>query len=152
MRVAGIDPSLSRTGLWLPTGARSIEARRIPKGDLNARAGRLVHIVSQVLAAVTRTDVDLVVLEGYSLGGQRGYAAAYSCELGGTLRAELAAARFHLAEVPPSTLKKYATGSGKADKQAMVAAARTLGAEVANDDEADAFFLALWGIEHRWPP
>lgn len=48
--------------------------------------------------------------------------------------------------VPVGTIKKFATGKGNADKQAMVAAMRKLGYEPADDNEADALALLLWTI------
>lgn len=44
--------------------------------------------------------------------------------------------------VPVGTLKKFATGSGKATKKDMICAAVRKGAKPANDNEADAFWLA----------
>jgi Holliday junction resolvasome RuvABC endonuclease subunit len=46
--------------------------------------------------------------------------------------------------VPVGTVKKYATGRGNADKAAMVAAARAKwpNADIANDNEADARWIA----------
>lgn len=44
--------------------------------------------------------------------------------------------------VPVGTIKKFATGKGNADKDAMIAAARALGFAPADDNEADAIHLA----------
>ena len=49
--------------------------------------------------------------------------------------------------VPVGTIKKYATGRGNADKQAMIAAARARGFSPADDNEADAIAILLWAIE-----
>src|SRR5690606_30264137 len=49
--------------------------------------------------------------------------------------------------VPVGTIKRHATGKGKAPKEAMVAAARTRGFNPADDNEADAIALLLWAIE-----
>jgi Holliday junction resolvasome RuvABC endonuclease subunit len=48
--------------------------------------------------------------------------------------------------VAASTLKKYATGNGRADKPAMYAAAKARGLDknVASDDEVD----ALWVLDY----
>ena len=51
--------------------------------------------------------------------------------------------------VPVGTIKKYATGRGNADKQAMIAAARAWGFSPADDNEADAIAILLWAIETR---
>jgi hypothetical protein len=49
--------------------------------------------------------------------------------------------------VPVGTIKKYATGRGNADKQAMIAAARSHGFSPVDDNEADAIAILLWAIE-----
>jgi len=57
--------------------------------------------------------------------------------------------------VPLATLKVYATGKGNANKEAMRAAAeRRLsgvfhGLSEADDNEIDAVWLGLWGLENR---
>ena len=49
--------------------------------------------------------------------------------------------------VPVGTIKRYATGKGNADKQAVIAAVRARGFEPADDNEADAIAILLWAIE-----
>ena len=46
-----------------------------------------------------------------------------------------------------STIKKFATGSGTADKDSMMLAAELAGASPKNDHEADAFFVAKMAEE-----
>ncbi|HEY5793427.1 MAG TPA: hypothetical protein VIU82_00305 [Bosea sp. (in: a-proteobacteria)] len=46
------------------------------------------------------------------------------------------------AAVPVQAIKKFATGKGNANKEAMMAAVRDLGFEVVDDNHADA--IALW--------
>ncbi|UNP29271.1 crossover junction endodeoxyribonuclease RuvC [Lysobacter gummosus] len=48
--------------------------------------------------------------------------------------------------VPVGTIKKFATGKGNADKAAMIEAAKRLGHEPADDNEADALALLHWAI------
>lgn len=54
-------------------------------------------------------------------------------------------------EVYPVTVKKALTGSGKADKDQMVQAARAYSLNPANADEADAFGLWLHAVRMRFP-
>ena len=51
--------------------------------------------------------------------------------------------------VPVGTIKRFATGKGNADKQAVIAAIRERGFEPADDNEADAIAILLWAIETR---
>jgi Holliday junction resolvasome RuvABC endonuclease subunit len=67
----------------------------------------------------------------------------------GVARLVLARHKIPWAYVPVPTLKKYATGSGSADKHAMINACRDVGVEPKDDNEADAAWLRLAGI-HRY--
>ncbi len=51
--------------------------------------------------------------------------------------------------VPVGTIKKFATGKGNANKEAMLAAARARWPEVdiKDDNQADALFLWAWAVE-----
>ena len=51
--------------------------------------------------------------------------------------------------VPVGTIKRFATGKGNADKQAMIAAVRERGFEPADDNEADAIAILLWALETK---
>lgn len=49
--------------------------------------------------------------------------------------------------VPVGTIKRFATGKGNANKDAMMAAARARGFSPVDDNEADAIAILLWAIE-----
>ena len=49
--------------------------------------------------------------------------------------------------VHSATLKKFATGNGRADKAAMVEAARPFTDHALGDDEADAIHVARWAAQ-----
>ena len=49
--------------------------------------------------------------------------------------------------VPVGTIKRFATGKGNADKQAIIAAVRERGFEPADDNEADAIAILLWALD-----
>ena len=52
--------------------------------------------------------------------------------------------------VPSTTLKKWATGSGHANKVAMILAAKNyLGRNPEDDNEADALALLDWAMSQR---
>jgi len=48
--------------------------------------------------------------------------------------------------VPVGTIKRFVTGKGNADKQAVMAAVRQRGFSPADDNEADALAILLWAI------
>ncbi|WP_259400481.1 crossover junction endodeoxyribonuclease RuvC [Roseovarius sp. SCSIO 43702] len=51
--------------------------------------------------------------------------------------------------VPVGTIKRFATGKGNANKDAMIAATRDRGFNPVDDNEADAIAILLWAIETR---
>ena len=50
--------------------------------------------------------------------------------------------------VPVGTIKKYATGKGNANKEAMIEAAKRWGHAPTDDNEADALALLHWSMAH----
>ncbi|MGZ5141343.1 MAG: hypothetical protein ACXWCX_26380 [Burkholderiales bacterium] len=51
--------------------------------------------------------------------------------------------------VPVGTIKRFITGKGNADKQAVIEAVRARGFRPADDNETDAIAILLWAIETR---
>ncbi|MFH1157621.1 MAG: hypothetical protein V1721_01860 [Pseudomonadota bacterium] len=51
--------------------------------------------------------------------------------------------------VPVATIKKFATGKGNADKQAVIAAIKSKGFHPQDDNEADALALLLWANSQK---
>lgn len=49
--------------------------------------------------------------------------------------------------VPVGTIKRYVTGKGNANKQAVTVAVRALGYRPEDDNEADAIALLHWAID-----
>ena len=79
----------------------------------------------------------------------RGVAAAHA--YGGFLAhltAWAEANRIPYAGVPVGTIKRHVTGKGNADKDAVIAAVRTLGFEPKDDNEADALALLDWALRN----
>lgn len=167
--VGGLDPSTAATGVAWPDGSFStIVPPNLPKGSPPLeRARRLDQIERGFVQEGRRhpwpiVDGTLWVVEAYSLGGARGYAAAYVAEIGGVLRLRaLELGADWLLEVPPSRLKKYATGDGSKNtgKPEMIAAALAQQGRLLdltrypnNGDEADAYWLRRLGIDLVIPP
>ncbi len=137
----GIDASLEGTGLCLVSSAGLVlrSATVLPRGLRDM--ARLAMIKAATLAFVDGGDVAFVAIEGYAYGAVN---QAFSLgEIGGVLRL-LVHEEYDLSrvDVPPASLKKWATGSSAADKDAMVAAAVAEGARPGDHNQADAYFLA----------
>lgn len=107
--------------------------------------------IREHLAVDYCATADLVVIEGYSFGSGRagGTTHAHALgELGGAVRLELWDRGIPYVDVPPASLKKYATGRGNANKeQVLVAAVRRLDYQGADPNEADALWLREMGCD-----
>lgn len=137
--VVGLDLSLTATGYANDAGTGTLTAA--PKKGC-ARLALLRDLVS-----LECRDADLVVVEGYAFAARNSHAHALG-ELGGVIRLALHEAGVPFVDVPPASLKKYATGKGNANKGEMLAAAiRRLGYEGASDNEADAMWLRAMGLD-----
>lgn len=141
MRIMGLDLSITRTGVGLPD--QTTCAWVPPKGVIGD--DRLEYFADCVGYAVRSDRVDLVVIEG--LGGvYKGEAIRTMPMMHGAVRLELKRNRVPYMLLSPSSLKKFATGNGGADKTAMaLAALKRLGREYGTDDECDADWLRIAG-------
>jgi len=142
--IAGLDPSTARIGYADPAGALfSITAKAGPSD----RARRLDELDRELERTVrTRPPLpNLVVLEGAAQHSPGPLGMIRQAEVRGVLLRRLFVLGVPFVELSPSNVKRFATGNGNADKDAMLEAARAQGATVANDDEADAFHLRRFG-------
>lgn len=133
MNVIAFDLSLTCCG-WASTDGHSGTFK--PKGK---GARRLDDAACEVMAVADMHD--LVLIEGYAFGA-RGRAVFSIGELGGVVRLELFRGCLPVVDIPPSNLKKFATGKGNASKDlVLVEAVKRLGYEGASNDEADALWM-----------
>lgn len=134
MKILALDLSLTRTGVARCDGVRVL----VPPKDLRGME-RLLYLEEAILERAA--DAELVVLEGYSFGS-RGRAVVDIGELGGVIRLALYRRGIRFVDVPPATLKRYATGKGNASKEEVLAAAiRRLGYAGHDHNESDAMWL-----------
>lgn len=146
MNVIGLDLSLTATGV--ATAQESFAIRCSERG-----MPRLHSVRNRIIGTVTLNRPDLVVIEGYSMGTARQSSHAHGLgELGGVVRLWLWEAGVPYVDVPPACLKKYATGAGNARKEAVLIAAVRRGAEVRDNNEADAWWLRAMGMDALGSP
>lgn len=139
-RIVGLDLSLTRTGIALPDGSAHV-VRPKTRG-----CERMAEIRAAVVEAACRVSgrwpADLVAIEGFAFGA-RGRAVFDIGGIGWVVRLALHEAGVRYVEVPPAVVKRYATGRGNADKQAMqMAAVKRLGYD--DDKPDDNVIDALW--------
>lgn len=149
-RVAGLDISLTGTGIATLGGTSRVPTTGRRRDTIVQRNARMAHITDAVLTAVG--IVDLACVEGpshHSVGGS-------VWDRGGLwwrIVAALCARDIPVAIVPPTSRAKYATGNGAARKTAVLEAARhRYGAIVDTDDEADALVLRAMGLDWLGQP
>ena len=140
MAYLGIDQSLTATGLCLLNdGGYLLRLETVDPGKVRG-AARLSLIKQRLLSFLSREPVKGAAYEGYAYDAvgrvfQLG-------EVGGVVQLTLHEGGVPAVSVAPVALKKFATGSPKADKDVMIAAAKRAEIAAADDNQADAFFLA----------
>lgn len=137
-KVLGLDVALNKTGV--ASGSGELWTSQGGSGD-----GRLVRLYEDVQAEVWRTD--LAVVEDLPM---RAHSAGLLGQAHGVVRMALYEAGVPYVLVVPSTLKKYATGSGNANKEAMLAAVpiehADRFADLTDDNQVDAYWLREIGV------
>ena len=144
-RVCGLDVSLTCTGWAAPDGSYGVLRPRVHDGKWRELRGaeRLSWLRDEVLALEHEHRVELFAIEGFAFGVK----SSRSHEIGGAgwiVRVALWDAGIPWIDVPPSSLKKYATSNGSAKKPDMQAAAyKRLGyqPDKPDDNEIDALWL-----------
>ena len=150
MRILAIDPG-TRTGwAWLDTDGGGPEhgtvAFALERGE--SAGMRFLKFRAWLHGAMAEGKPDLVI---YERAHHRGGAATEVC-VGMTTRIQEEAERMgaEYVAVHTASLKKHATGSGRAGKAEMISAARERwGVEPIDDNEADALCLLAFAVE-KW--
>lgn len=146
-RVVGLDLSLTATGVSDGEKCWLIRSKGTKTATLDDRRKRLTRLADEVDESCF--GVDLVVVEGPSFGqarqgGQHDRAGLW------WLVIHLVGSGRDVVEVPPASLKTYATGKGNASKDEVLAAVvrRYPDVDVADNNTADALVLAAMGLRH----
>ncbi|UXA06565.1 hypothetical protein KXD96_28285 (plasmid) [Mycobacterium sp. SMC-2] len=170
MIVAGIDPSLTSTGIAVLCDGHPSRLHSLGHGTPNGKTygHRSDRIVSQCRAVIAWLDdnlqgplgilplskrVDLAVIEGPSYGSNMPSnhdRAGLWWGLYSTLRAR----GIPIAVVAPKTRALWATGNGNADKRAVLTTVRAWWPRtpIADHDQADALVLAAIGAFRAGDP
>lgn len=150
--VMGLDLSVTGTG-WAYIGSNHMDSGRfrIPTAiskSVNSHVERLQWLSVQLAAQIDRVNPALVVMEDYSYGS-KGRGVYTVAEWGGIVRLMLLNKRMRSIGVPPLCLKQFACPSLKANavkKNHVIDAVNgRWGRAITDDNEADAFVLAVMG-------
>lgn len=138
----GLDLSYTRTGWAVPELGLVGSLKSKPSDEKSDIQRAYEDIAGPLLDLLdTYSQISHIVVEGTVL---RSFSASRSGILHGVVRGAIWSSH-ELPEivVAPTSLKKRATGTGRATKQQMVEAANNNGYTGKNHDEADAWMLAI---------
>ena len=140
MHLLGVDPSVSATGLVLLStdeGWISTKVLHFPEHKGIVRLQLLAESFGSFLDSYTP---DMAVIEGYVRGS---FSVITNVEIGVLLRMELHRRNIPWYVCPPTVLKKFVTGKGRAEKKEMAVAVKDRWQFVSpSDDVVDAYGLA----------
>jgi len=145
MRIVGIDPSLTNTGLCIisPDNTETISIPSSHKLDVYRRQRKIVSAIKEYL----RRD-DIVTIEDFGISARFSPSGRFCerIELCGMIKLITpAVTRLPWLSVSPTMLKSFIYGKANAHKTDILKAVQTdWQVQVANDDEADAFGLARY--------
>jgi Holliday junction resolvasome RuvABC endonuclease subunit len=103
---------------------------------------RLERLRERIYEAFRQWGFERLAFEDASFGSPNPNVQAMHNELRGVVKLVAAELGVEVVLFKPTTIKKFATGSGRADKGQMIRAAKTiLGIAVTDDNVADALFI-----------
>jgi Holliday junction resolvasome RuvABC endonuclease subunit len=141
LSIIGVDQALTDTGVCLITlfpNSTTIDYFNIKPKKLKGTE-RLIYIRDKLRQIIMAHNTKIVMLEGYSYESKN--AAQSLGELGGTIKVMTGDMGITSFVVPPKLLKKFATGTGSASKEAMMKKY-----DLDDDNLADARALAEIGV------
>lgn len=152
-RVIGIDLSLTATGISDGTRTWLVKSKGAKTATLLERYHRLGRIHGTLLDGLPQQPA-LAVVEGPSFGQQRQGGQHDRAGLWWYIVSSLLDLGVSVAEIPPASLKTYATGKGNGSKDEVLAAVvrRYPDVEVTDNNTADALVLAAMGLRHLGHP
>ena len=151
MRIIGIDPSLTATGIALidtdhPDRTYTTTAKSKPNGTSPFDRLHRFDTAANAILETLGGHIDLAVIEAPSYGSQGAGTWDRAGLWWNTIRI-LKRLDIATIEVPPAVRCKYATGRGNADKDVVMlsAARRYPHAPIEDNNQADAVILAAIG-------
>lgn len=145
IKVIGIDPSMTATGLCAWDGTTSTVRTKAKQRDNRLRVIR--HAVAQTAYVFGEGSVDLAVVEEPLKHGPGSIAVAALHMVQGIVRVALMDAGVPYAVVIPAHVKAYA-GWARNDKEAMARAAyETDGSVFGDDNQCDAWWLRQMAMD-----
>jgi crossover junction endodeoxyribonuclease RuvC len=148
----GLDLSLTGTGVIILEDGKIIKRHLIkskPVGDLPLNEVRRIRkIVEEIEMIVSENEIQIAVIEGLAFMVRNATALVQLSALNYMVRGMLDDYHISFVIVAPTSLKKFATGSGASKKDVMlIEVYKRWGVSILDDNENDAFCLAKVGEE-----
>ena len=154
IRHIGLDVSITSTGFCVIDSSFNI----LNLGNVTSKPGlhdtmRFNTIWDELSDKVAFDhETDTVMIEAYAMQSRRGNILVRLAELTGMIKSRLVRdCKFHVNQTlkcSPSTLKKYALGSGKAEKSMILKTIyKKWNVDIDQDDIGDAYVLSRIGCE-----
>jgi crossover junction endodeoxyribonuclease RuvC len=138
-RYVGIDPS-SKTGLAIIDNQGNVINTQDVTTKVKVDPQRFSDIAEKIMDELEPNDI--ITIEGFSYGS-KGKGVSFQYGLGWIIRHMLIERGYEYTEVPPTSVKKFATGKGNTKKDEMVLPIyKKWGFEHSSDNVRDAFVLA----------
>lgn len=137
MKILSLDIA-TKTG-WKTETASGVWDLRPNRGE--SEGMRVVRFKSKVKEIIAIEGIDLISYERPA--GMHKSSIMVASEMVGVLKDLCIELKINLACYSASEIKKFATGKGNANKDAMISAANQLGYLPQDDNEADAIMLYL---------
>lgn len=147
MKTIGVDLSLTHTGVVALDDGKLVSKKSILTKPIGKRPideiNRLQSIVDQICFVIDQFEPYVVAIEGLSFMSRKTTALAQLSGLNYMLRRELMRRGIGFVIVAPSSLKKFITDKGNAQKDEMMEAVfKRWGVTILDDNENDAYCLA----------
>jgi crossover junction endodeoxyribonuclease RuvC len=151
--IIGLDLSLCATGISVINEKGDIiEKKLVESSAKEENTPRLTKICFTIMEIVNSYNTNLVIIEGPTFGVQKTISIFQLGELAGVVKEKLFIQNIPFIIVPPTVLKKFITGKGNSPKDVMMLKIyRKYGIEFENNNLADAYALARYGIQFLNP-
>lgn len=149
MRILGVDPSITSTGLAIIDGTKPVWRYHWGVEGHNTdgtvvRNNHIYAVIKHMRDVLGGQQFDVAAIEGRAHGARYGNPGEREALRQGIV-AILRMRKTPMAFINPKTRALWATGDGNADKKAILAAVKSWwpGRHITDHNEADAFVLAL---------
>ena len=148
MRILGIDPSMTSTGIVLLKNGElqwAYVLRTSPTKMWHGEYGELERLM-WIVDHIPVNGIDYVAMEGVAMMSRNTTALVQLSGLNYLIRKNLIDNSVGFKIIPPTVLKKFATGKGNAKKEEIIEVVnKKYKKDIKDDNACDAFILALIG-------